>query len=163
MLYQNCLSDCWRALCPTISVTLQNRRPNIEVPPRTVFGQACRGEKKEPGIELLSLALLFHSLHNRFCHFSCEQPSATQWKSSKRDSLKLCAIISIFKWYHVFETYMMAAFLLHLQSFGTTINTSDNASYELLLFLSIPRPLPFPSLHKRHIASCIGTQRWHWT
>ncbi len=42
----------------------------------------------------LSRSLSFFILHY-FCHFLCEQRSATPWMSSRRDSLQGCAVIFI--------------------------------------------------------------------
>lgn len=46
------------------------------------------------------LSFFFHSLRNYFCLFSCEQPSAALWIPSKRDGLKMCAVILVFKHDH---------------------------------------------------------------
>lgn len=35
---------------------------------------------------------VFHLFRNYFCCFSCEHPSATLWKTSRRDCLKMCKV-----------------------------------------------------------------------
>lgn len=53
---------------------------------QTFFGQQGEGEKVSRIWELSKALLSSHLLHNYFCHFSCEWPSATLWMLSRRRS-----------------------------------------------------------------------------
>lgn len=79
----------WGRLCPTISVTF----PNDTL--FTLWLASSAEVRKEPGFELFSPALFFHSWTNYFCHFSCEL-SVTLWMFSRKHCLKI-SIITIFK------------------------------------------------------------------
>lgn len=72
MLLQKCSSDGWMTL----------ETPSVHIFPTSELGG--------------SFSLLWHSLvhllHCYFCHFQCEQPSATQWKSYRREGLQMCTI-----------------------------------------------------------------------
>lgn len=77
-------------LCPPISLTLWNKSTSCNDCP----GVRMRESKQRLNF---SPALFSHSFDNYFWHFSCVQPSASLLMSSRKDLLKMCAVISIFK------------------------------------------------------------------
>lgn len=52
-----------------------------------VIGQVCGGERMR---RIWAKVLLFYSLYNLFCHFSCLQTSATPSLTSRRDCRGVC-------------------------------------------------------------------------
>ncbi len=115
---------CRVGLCPTISATSWNRRSDFHAH-FTLWLASCAEVSKEPGFELLSqCSFFFHSVHNHFCHFSCVQPDARLWMSSRRDRLTMCTLILIFKRSCVSPLYDGRLFT-RVWLFGSGINTFD--------------------------------------
>ncbi len=81
--------------------------------PHAVIRQLCGSLKG--GRICTPLTSSVFLLYNYFCHFTCEQLSATQWPSSRQDCAEMCAIIPVFKKYRVSPVSTTAGFSLRLR------------------------------------------------